>query len=93
MQQNSTTSESDELLLNNEVEVLISLTESKENYRKLIKAAIGSWVKDFQAGNIKVESVDDLLKLIKADLLLGNLSRQQRYLIVEGVQRRINFVE
>lgn len=68
MQQDSTTLEKDELLLNHEAEVLMGMAESIEGYRKIIKAGIGSWVKGFQAGEIKVETVDDLLKLIRADL-------------------------
>ncbi len=44
--------------------------ESKEQYPRIIKAAIARWVKDFQEGLIEVQSVDDLRKLIELDIEL-----------------------
>lgn len=43
---------------------------SQEQYREIIKTAIDGWVKDFQDGRIKVNTVDDLKKLIEIDLEL-----------------------
>lgn len=61
---------SDDLLLQHEVEVLQGILESKEQYRKVVKAAIGKWIKDFQSGNIEIKTVDDLKKLIELDIEL-----------------------
>lgn len=47
-----------------------TIVAAKANYRKIIKAAIGRWVKRFQGGEIDVESVWDLERLVKLDLLL-----------------------
>ncbi|KKX52478.1 hypothetical protein [Brevibacillus borstelensis] len=61
---------SDDLLLKHEVEVVQGILESKEQYRKVVKAAIGKWVKDFQSGHIEIKTVDDLKKLIELDIEL-----------------------
>ena len=47
-----------------------AILESKNKYRKIVQAGIASWVRDFQAGKIKIETVDDLRKLIDMDLEL-----------------------
>lgn len=60
----------DDLLLQHEIEVLEGILESKEQYRKVVKAAIGKWVKDFQSGHIEIKTVDDLKKLIELDIEL-----------------------
>ncbi|GAK11382.1 hypothetical protein [Geomicrobium sp. JCM 19039] len=62
----------DELLLQHEIEQLQRLEDSKEKYRKIVHASISSWVKDFQSGHIKINTVDDLKKLIELDLQLQN---------------------
>ena len=70
-------------------EILKALSElfsSKDKYRKIIQAGIAQWVKDFQVGRIKIETVDDLKKLIEIDIQLAKEelflrnrnSRQQR---------------
>jgi hypothetical protein len=58
------------LLLQHEIEVIAGLVESKGKYRTIVKAAIAHWVKDFQGGRIKIDTVDDLKKLIEIDLEL-----------------------
>lgn len=60
----------DDLLLQHEIAVMESILESKEQYRKVVKAAIGKWVKDFQSGHIEIKTVDDLKKLIELDIEL-----------------------
>ena len=62
-----------ELLIDHEVKVLGQILESKQRYRKVVQAVIAQWVKDFQSGRIRVNSVDDLNKLIEID------QRLQRY--------------
>lgn len=44
------------------------IAETKSKYRKVTQAAIAKWVKDFQAGTIRIETVDDLKKLIELDI-------------------------
>lgn len=61
---------SNNLLLQHELDVAQGIMESKEQYRKIIKAAIARWVKDFQEGRIEVQTVDDLRKLIELDIEL-----------------------
>lgn len=66
---NKCSSGSDDLLLQYEIGVIESIIESKE-YRKVVKAAIAKWVKDFQSGHIEIKTVDDLKKLIDLDIEL-----------------------
>ncbi len=49
-------------------EILQELEKSKTKYRSIVHAGIAKWVKDFQEGNIKISSVDDLKKLIEMDV-------------------------
>lgn len=60
----------DEDLLQHELAVMEGILESKEQYRKIVKAAIAQWVKDLQAGNIKMQTVQDLERLIELDIKL-----------------------
>jgi hypothetical protein len=53
-----------------QIDLAESLMETKAQYRKIIKAGIAQWVKDFQAGNIQIKTVDDLKKLIEIDIEL-----------------------
>ncbi|WP_431810820.1 hypothetical protein [Lysinibacillus capsici] len=57
-------------LLLHEIEVVESINESKEKYRKIVQAGIAQWIKDFKSGHIKVNTVDDLKKLIELDISL-----------------------
>ncbi|MDF2911218.1 MAG: hypothetical protein K0Q56_2099 [Sporolactobacillus laevolacticus] len=57
-------------LLQHEIEVLAGIATSKDRYRKIVQASIARWVKDFQQGQIKIDTVDDLKKLIEIDLQL-----------------------
>jgi len=64
---------SDELLQQHEAEVMLGIIESKEQYRKIIKAAISRWVRDFQENRIEIQTVDDLRKLIELDIELQSM--------------------
>ncbi|MCL6661764.1 hypothetical protein [Paenibacillus amylolyticus] len=59
-----------EILLQHELEVAEGILESKEQYRKIVKAAIAQWVRDLQAGNIQIQTVQDLERLIELDIKL-----------------------
>lgn len=60
----------DKLLLLHQAAVIEGITESKAKYRRIVQAGIAKWVSDFQKGNIQVNSVDDLKKLIELDIEL-----------------------
>lgn len=62
--------DTEDLLLQHELEILGELMGSKRKYRKVVQAAIARWVKDFQEGKIHVTTVDDLRKLIEMDIRL-----------------------
>lgn len=59
-----------DILLQHELAVMEGILESKAQYRKIIKAGIARWVKDFQDGRIEIKTVDDLKKLIEIDIEL-----------------------
>lgn len=54
--------------MDNQTDDASIIEESKSKYRKIVQAGIAAWVRDFQAGRIKIETVDDLRKLIEMDL-------------------------
>jgi hypothetical protein len=62
------TDEQQELLLQHELEIAEGILESKEQYRKIVKAGIAQWVKDLQAGHIRMNTVQDLERLIELDI-------------------------
>ncbi|MGY3836905.1 hypothetical protein ACWNPK_06895 [Bacillus atrophaeus] len=62
--------EKENLLLLHSAELLENISQLKEKYRKIIQAGIAQWIKDFQSGHIKVNTVDDLNKLIELDIEL-----------------------
>jgi hypothetical protein len=47
--------------------VLTGSLESRAKYRRIVQASIAKWVKDFQDGRIKIDSVEDLKKLISME--------------------------
>lgn len=58
------------LLMDYEIGVISNIIDSKQKYRKIVQAGISQWVRDFQNGQIKVNTVDDLKKLIELDIHL-----------------------
>ncbi|MBB6689924.1 hypothetical protein H7B90_00770 [Cohnella xylanilytica] len=54
----------------NEYALLGELIDQKQQYRKIIKAAVAKWVKDFQDGRVQVNTVDDLKTLLEIDMEL-----------------------
>ena len=49
-----------------------AVTDSREEYRKIVRAGIGKWVEDFKQGKIVMNTVSDLQRLIEMDLSLQN---------------------
>jgi hypothetical protein len=60
--------DSESLLLEHQAAIISGIEDSKAKYRKIVQAGIARWVSDFQKGNIQVNSVDDLKKLIELDI-------------------------
>lgn len=57
-------------LLQYQANIIQGIQDSKSKYRKIVQAGIARWVSDFQKGNIQINSVDDLKKLIELDIEL-----------------------
>lgn len=51
-----------------------TLLDEKENYRKIIKASLASYIEELKKGNIKVTKVGDVINLIELDLKLMGIS-------------------
>lgn len=49
--------------------------ESIEEYKKIIRVALGKWLKNLQSGEIKLNTVSDLKLLIEADLMLKDIEK------------------
>ncbi|HFK7038820.1 hypothetical protein HCA21_11485 [Listeria seeligeri] len=58
--------------LDYELEKALEEAKTNEEYRKIIRAALGKWLQNLQNNNIKLESVSDLKILIEADKILRN---------------------
>lgn len=58
-----------------EIEKAIEQAESIEEYKKIIRIALGKWLKNLQSGEIKLNSVSDLKVLIEADLMLKDIEK------------------
>ncbi|MBF2544101.1 hypothetical protein [Listeria seeligeri] len=58
--------------LDYELEKALEEAKTDEEYRKIIRAALGKWLQNLQNNNIKLESVSDLKILIEADKILRN---------------------
>ncbi|EMW5621615.1 hypothetical protein [Enterococcus faecium] len=59
--------------LDYEIEKAIEKAESIEEYKKIIRVALGKWLKNLQSGLIKLDKVSDLKVLIEADLMLKDI--------------------
>lgn len=42
----------------------------KAEYRKVIRALVAAFVKDFKAGKVKIKNIQDFERVVKLDLLL-----------------------
>lgn len=58
-----------------EIEKAIEQAESIEEYKKIIRVALGKWLKNLQTGEIKLNTVNDLKVLIEADLMLKDIDK------------------
>ncbi len=63
----------DEELLEYQIEKALEKAETVEEYKKIIRIALGKWLANLQSGEIKLTSVSDLKVLIEADLMLKEI--------------------
>ncbi|WP_312541404.1 hypothetical protein [Enterococcus sp.] len=49
--------------------------ESIDEYKKIIRVALGKWLNNLQSGEIKLNSISDLKILIEADLMLKQIEK------------------
>ena len=49
--------------------------ETVDEYKRIIRVALGKWLSNLQSGEIKLNSVSDLKVLIEADLMLKDIER------------------
>ncbi|WP_429969102.1 hypothetical protein [Enterococcus sp. AZ136] len=47
--------------------------ETVDEYKRIIRVALGKWLSNLQSGEIKLNSVSDLKVLIEADLMLKEI--------------------
>lgn len=47
--------------------------ETVDEYKRIIRVALGKWLSNLQSGEIKLTSVSDLKTLIEADLMLKEM--------------------
>lgn len=62
-----------EELLQHQIEKALEKAETVEEYKKIIRIALGKWLSNLQSGDIKLTSVSDLKVLIEADLMLKDI--------------------
>ena len=67
------TMENENFDLDYEIEKAMEKAESIEEYKKIIRVALGKWLKNLQSGQIKLDKVSDLKILIEADFMLKDL--------------------
>lgn len=65
--------ETDKELLEYELEKALDMAETVDEYKKIIRVALGKWLSNLQSGDIKLTSVSDLKVLIEADLMLKEM--------------------
>lgn len=51
----------------------VNLEPGMDEYEKIIRVALGKWLKNLQSGQIKLDKVSDLKILIEADLMLKDI--------------------
>lgn len=56
-----------------EIEKALEKAETIDEYKKIIRVALGKWLKNLNDGTIKLSSVSDLKVLIEADLMLKDM--------------------
>lgn len=58
-----------------EIEKALEQAKTVDEYRKIIRVAVGRWLQNLKDGDVKLNSVSDLKVLIEADLMLKNIGK------------------
>lgn len=61
--------------LNYQIEKALEKAASIDEYKKIIRVAVGRWLQNLKDGDIKLNSVSDLKVLIEADLMLKEIEK------------------
>ncbi|MFR3684858.1 MAG: hypothetical protein ACLTXM_07455 [Enterococcus sp.] len=56
-----------------EIEKALEQAKTVDEYRKIIRVAVGRWLQNLKDGDVNLTSVSDLKVLIEADLMLKDL--------------------
>lgn len=67
--------ENEKFDLDYEIEKAMEQAESIDEYKKIIRVALGKWLKNLQSGQIQLDKVSDLKILIEADLMLKDIEK------------------
>ena len=54
----------------NQGSVANSVIDAKAEYRKIIRALVAGFVKDYKAGKVKIKNIQDFERVVKLDLML-----------------------
>lgn len=65
--------ENDTFDLEYEIKKAEERAETVDEYKRIIRVALGKWLSNLQSGEIKLNSVSDLKVLIEADLMLKEI--------------------
>lgn len=65
--------ENDTFDLEFEIKKAEERAETVDEYKRIIRVALGKWLSNLQSGEIKLNSVSDLKVLIEADLMLKEI--------------------
>lgn len=65
--------ENDTFDLEFEIKKAEERAETVDEYKRIIRVALGKWLSNLQSGEIKLNSVSDLKVLIEADLMLKDI--------------------
>ena len=57
------------------IQKVIEEQESIDEYKKIIRIALGKWLYSLKLGEIKLNSISDLIVLIEADLMLKKIEK------------------
>ena len=58
-----------------EIEKALEQAKTVDEYRKIIRVAVGRWLQNLKDGDIKLNSVSDLKILIEADMMLKDIEK------------------
>lgn len=61
--------------LDYQIEKALEKAASIDEYKKIIRVAVGRWLQNLKDGDIKLNSVSDLKVLIEADLMLKEIEK------------------